>query len=125
MRQGGQYEIVGVMKDFHFKSVEQAIGPLAILNRGYSSYCLATIQTGEFKQLHQTVSEIKQAAAKLSPSFPVEISFLDDAVNKMYESEVRFRSTFSLFAISALVLCAMGILSRKWRFSNRYVSQYD
>jgi putative ABC transport system permease protein len=105
------YEITGVIKDFHFKSVEKAIEPLAITNSDYNSYCLASIQVIDFGSLRSTVQEIKQATAKVSPAFPVEISFLDDAVNHMYESEVRFRRIFSLFAISAIIICSLGILA--------------
>jgi putative ABC transport system permease protein len=111
MRHGTHFEIVGVIKDFHFKSYENSIGPLAIINNEYASYCLANFQVSDFGSLHTTMQEIKKTTAKLSPAFPVEISFLDNAVNKMYESEVRFRRTFSLFAISAIVICAIGILA--------------
>ncbi len=105
------YEIVGVVKDFHYKSVEKKIQPLAIANNNWASYCHVNIQTSTFNQLNSHVEEIKVLASKLSPAFPVEISFLDAAVENMYISEVRFRRTFSLFAISAIIICSLGILT--------------
>ena len=106
-----KYEIVGVVKDFNFESVEKPIGPLAIINQGYAAYCLATLSSNNFETLSATLNKINTVTAELSPEFPVEVSFLDAAVQNMYESEVRFRRTFSLFSISAIIICAMGILA--------------
>ncbi len=111
MQRGTHYEIIGIIKDFHFKSLEKEIEPLLIINGGNASYCLATINATDFNSLNSTIQTIKNVTAKLSPSFPVEINFLDDAVNKMYEAEIRFRRTFSLFSISAILICAIGILA--------------
>jgi putative ABC transport system permease protein len=108
---GNNSEIIGVVKDFHFKSVDQPITPLAIRNDASASYCLATIQTGDFTSLRDLVNNIKKMASELSPSFPVEISFLDQAVQNMYQSEIRFRRAFSLLAFFAIVLCSLGILA--------------
>jgi putative ABC transport system permease protein len=54
---------------------------------------------------------MKSDVSKLSPSFPVEISFLDQAVEKMYQSELQFRKAFSLFSTCAIIICCLGILA--------------
>jgi putative ABC transport system permease protein len=61
--------------------------------------------------LDRFIQEIKAETNKLSPSFPVEISFLDQAVENLYQSEIQFRRTFSLFAGCAIVICCLGILA--------------
>jgi len=104
-------EIVGVVKDFHYKSVNEPIGSLLIQNQSYASYCLVSMNTKDFLTLHKTIQEIKAATNDQSPSFPVEISFLDQAIENLYQSEMQFRRTFSLFASSAIVICCMGILA--------------
>jgi len=104
-------EIIGVIKDFHYKPVNQPILPLVIRNRRWSSYCLVGLPAGDFNSLHQTIEGIKKATAKLSPSFPVEISFLDQAIEQMYRSELQFRRTFTLFSGCAIVICCLGILA--------------
>jgi putative ABC transport system permease protein len=104
-------EIVGVVKDFHYKQVSVPIGSLLIKNEAYASYCLVSASTRDFKSLSSFVKYVKDETNKLSPSFPVEISFLDQAVENMYQSELQFRRTFSLFAGCAIVICCMGILA--------------
>lgn len=104
-------EIIGVVRDFHYKPVNQSIASLAIRNDSRASYCLVTIQTKDFKSLYTTINNIKKSVSDLSPSFPVEVSFFDQAIQNMYQSELRFRRTFTLLAGCAIVICCMGILA--------------
>ena len=110
-KDGHSAEIIGVVKDFHYKAVNEPIVALVIQNEPNAWYCLVKIQTTDFNSLHQTIQEIKAKTTDLSPSFPVEISFLDQAVEQMYQSETQFRRTFSLFAGCAIVICCLGILA--------------
>ncbi|MBW8331036.1 MAG: FtsX-like permease family protein [Prolixibacteraceae bacterium] len=116
-------EIIGVVKDFHYKAVDQPIAALIIQNEPDASYCLVKLQTNDFNSLHKTIQELKAAAAGLSPSFPVEISFFDQAIENMYQSELQFRRTFSLFAGSAIVICCMGILAMSLFASQRRIKE--
>lgn len=105
------YEIIGVVNDFHFKPVNKSISPLVIRNEPAASYCLATLETANFKSLNKVIMDIKAGASNLSPSFPVEVSFLDQSIGKMYQSELQFRHSFSLFAGCAIIICCLGILA--------------
>ncbi len=105
------FEIIGVVRDFHFKSVTQPIVPLVIRNESSASYCLVSLQTNNFKSLNSLIGEIKTEVSQLSPSFPVEVSFFDQAIDNMYRSELQFQRTFSLFAGCAVVICCLGILA--------------
>jgi putative ABC transport system permease protein len=104
-------EIIGVVKDFHYAPVTESIGPLIIQNGETSRYCLVAINASDFNSLNRFIQEIKTETSKLSPSFPVEISFLDQAIEQLYRSEIQFRRTFSLFAGSAIIICSLGILA--------------
>ena len=110
-RTGQPCEIIGVVKNFHYIAVNTPIDPLAIRNEPDASICLVSLQTASFNNLHRTIQEIRKAIAELSPSFPVEISFFDQAIENMYQSELQFQRTFSLFAGCAIVICCMGILA--------------
>ncbi len=108
---GSNSEIIGVVKDFHFKSIRQPITSLAIINESYVTYCLIKVQALGFNSLHTAVKDIKAAVSELSPAFPVDITFFDQAVANMYKSELQFRRTFSLYAGCAVVICCLGILA--------------
>jgi putative ABC transport system permease protein len=104
-------EIIGVVKDFHYKQVNEPIGSLVIQNEPRASYCLVSLNTKNFNSLNNTIQGIKATTNDLSPSFPVEISFFDQAIENLYQSELQFRRTFSLFAGCAIVICCLGILA--------------
>jgi putative ABC transport system permease protein len=105
------YEIIGVVKDFHYKPVNQPIVSLVIRSDTWASYCLINLKTASFKSLESTIEKLKKTVSELSPSFPVEVSFFDQAIENMYKSEMNFRRAFSLLAGCAIVLCCMGILA--------------
>lgn len=108
---GNTLEAVGIIKDFHYKSKNHAIGPLVIKNTGYASYCLVEISSNQFADLSSSIDEKKEITAQLSPDFPVEISFMDQAVENMYQSELQFRRTFTFFAGCAIFISCLGILA--------------
>jgi putative ABC transport system permease protein len=116
-------EIIGIVKDFHYKAVNQPIAPLVIRNDSSASFCLLSINTEDFRSLHSAVEEIKRNMSELSPSFPVEITFLDLAVRNMYLSELQFRRIFSLFAGCAIILCCLGILAMSLSECNRRIKE--
>jgi putative ABC transport system permease protein len=118
-----EYEIIGVVKDFHFKPVNKPITSLVIRNEPYASYCLMNLHTASFKSLDILIRDIKASASELSPSFPVEVNFLDQAIENMYKSELEFRHTFSLFAGCAIVICCLGILAMSLFASQRRIKE--
>jgi putative ABC transport system permease protein len=108
---GNEYEIIGIVRDFHFESFNSPIAPLAILSGNSYSYCLVNLNTRDFSTLKKSLDEIKNITSGLSPSFPVEISFFDQAVENMYRSELQFRRTFSVFSGCAVLISCLGILA--------------
>jgi len=107
----GQGEIIGVVKDFHHKAVNQPIASLVIQNQDYASYVLVSLDTKDFNGLRRTIESLKALTSSLSPDFPIDITFFDQAVENLYHSELQFRRTFSLFAVCAIVISCLGILA--------------
>jgi putative ABC transport system permease protein len=104
-------EIIGVVKDFHYEPVTAPIRSLIVQNEPESHYCMVSIDAHDFNSLNRFIQDLKTEINKLSPSLPVEISFLDQAIEHLYQSEIQFRRTFSLFAGCAIVICCLGILA--------------
>jgi len=108
---GPDYEIVGVVKDFHYRPVNEPIAPLVIRNDNYASIALVKLKTENFKSLRNSYENIEKISAGLSPSFPVKFSFFSQAVEHLYQAEVKFRKAFTLFAVCAIIISCMGILA--------------
>ena len=108
---GSKAEIIGVIRDFHHKPVNNDINPLVIRNELSYSYCTVHFTSENFEAMEKTLGDIKKIVSEISPSFPVEVTFMDNAIQNMYSSELMFRRTFLLLAACALILCCLGILA--------------
>jgi putative ABC transport system permease protein len=110
-REGG-YEVVGVVKDFHVKSLHQKISPTALLydlqNGEYNvlSVRLAPGKTGQY------IEQIREVWGKVIPDETMNFTFYDDQFQMMYEKEERLAKSITFFSIVAIVLTCMGILGQ-------------
>jgi putative ABC transport system permease protein len=120
---GNSAEIIGVIRDFHHKPLNTEIVPLAIRNEGDYSYCTVHFTSNNFAALSKTTEKIKKIVSDISPSFPVEVSFMDNAIQNMYNSELLFRRAFMLLAACALVISCLGILAMSVSASQKRVKE--
>ena len=86
-------EIVGVVKDFNFKSLQHAMGPLVLYNWGkdgwrpFGTMYVRTVPGADFKDVSDS---IKDAICKFDPRrepHMITVSHLDEWVEDMYQSE--------------------------------------
>ncbi len=105
------FEIIGVIKDFHFQPVIKPISSLVIRNDYVASVCLVSMITSNKESLQYTIDRIKSVALDLSPSSPVDISFFDQAFKNLYQSELHLRWIFFLITFCSIAICSLGILA--------------
>jgi putative ABC transport system permease protein len=99
--------VVGVVKDFHFASMQKEIEPALIhLNPNDVSYLLVRIKPENTKA---ALASIEKTAKKYSPDYPVDYHFMDAAYDELYKSEQRMSTLFNLFAILAIVVSGLGL----------------
>ena len=102
------FQIVGVVKDFHFKELHskiEAYGFLRNLSSNYN-YLVAHVKGGDMKT---ALSGITAAWSKLNPNEPFEYSFLDDDFQKNYEAEDRLAAIIRYFTIVAIFISCLGL----------------
>ena len=101
-------EVVGIMKDFNFASLHSAIEPMVIQYNPYrANYLLLKVRPDQFRQTLQFLeSDIKL----LSPASVFSYTFIDEKLNRLYESENRMSTVFKVFAGFALFISCLGLL---------------
>lgn len=109
--QGTQYgwEIIGVVKDFHFEDLHLPITPYSYqLNTANNqfNYVLVHAKPGDLSSLLASMEKIWH---KLNPNEPFEYSFLDDDFQKNYQAENRLSSIVSYFTLVAILICCLGL----------------
>lgn len=105
---GRQGKIIGVLKDFHYKSLQQTIQPLTMR---FEPWALGTISIKvSAANLPSTLKDIETKWNQIIPYRPFTYSFLDDYFNKQYKAEDNFGNLFFNFAVLAIFISCLGLL---------------
>jgi putative ABC transport system permease protein len=100
--------VIGVLKDFNYKSLHSTIEPLILMNTPTSQgYLLAKIRTAD---LQETVDKVSTAWTSFDPSHPYEYFFLDTQFQKQYLKEQRLISIFAYFSAFAIFISCLGLI---------------
>ena len=101
------WNVIGVVEDFHFESMKGGIGPLAFVFGGDSgSIISARIGGGD---MANTLSTITAAWDKMMPNQPIRYTFLDESYVRMYEDVARTGSGFAACAGLAILIACLGL----------------
>ena len=100
------YTIVGVVKNFHFSSLRENIGPLCMklgVNRNGLAFKVNS------SDLPNLLSQIELKWEKAAPDMPFLHSFLDDSFNEMYRAEQRIGKVAIIFAFLTILIACLGL----------------
>jgi putative ABC transport system permease protein len=106
---GRKGTIIGVLKDFHFRSLQEVIKPLSIRIEPDGCSLISAELTGG-KDMPATIASIESKWKSLIPDRPFSYYFLDEFFDKQYRSEDRFGRLFLNFAILAIFISCLGLL---------------
>ncbi|HET6769576.1 MAG TPA: ABC transporter permease [Chitinophagaceae bacterium] len=105
---GNQKGIVrGVVNDFHFNSLQEAIEPLAIYPIG--DRFSRIIVKGDIKKVDQSIAAIEKAWKKYFPSALFDYNFMDEQIGEQYAAEKRFAKIFLYFSVLSLLIACLGL----------------
>jgi putative ABC transport system permease protein len=99
--------IIGVMKDFHFRSLQEEIKPLAM--RIEPDFCYLVSVKVSTDHLPATLSAIEGKWKSIVPYRPLLYYFLDEHFDRQYRSEERFGKLFLYFTVLAIFISCMGL----------------
>jgi len=105
MGMGGN--IIGVVKDFHFKSRHIKIAPLVIYQQDPLNFNLVVkVQGGKSAEVIQEMGTIWK---EFFPDDLFEYTFVDDAFNNLYRSDIRTSRLLLTFSILAILIAVLGL----------------
>jgi putative ABC transport system permease protein len=105
---GREGKIIGVMKNFHFKSLQQDIKPLSMRIEP-DRWDLVTVNISA-SNVPATIAAIENKWKASISNRPFSYYFLDEFFDKQYKSEQRFGKLFLNFAILAIIISCLGLL---------------
>lgn len=99
--------IVGIVKDFNFRSLHQVIEPCVLILNPKDFYLItARILPGDVRK---TMSFIQQKWGETFPGEEFEYSFLDSRIDLLYEKEGKMRNLFLFFSILSIFVASLGL----------------
>ncbi len=100
-------KIIGIMKDFNFSSLHSKIEPLIIyFDPAEIKQLLVRIKPGN---LNKTINSLEGTWNNIAPEFPFEYSFLNEQINKLYNSDQKAGKLINIFSILALFIACLGM----------------
>jgi len=103
-------KVIGVVKDYHFFSLEHAIEPMFLSmdkkEVGNLTTMLVKVRAGD---LPSTVKLLYRAWNEISPNLPFDYSFLDEDVARQYESYARWMNIMGLSTGFAVLISCLGL----------------
>ena len=112
----GQFPIVGVMKDFHQRSLRSNIQPMALIgdsNRDfYTQFNTLHFSLNEqaSKNLTHVITKVENAWKSVFPEYDFEIHFMDDTIKQFYEQERKTSALLKWATGLAILISCLGLL---------------
>lgn len=99
-------KIIGVMKDFHFSSLKNSIGPM-LFELGQSTGYISFRVQGE--NLEKALSTIENKWDKISAGQPFDYEFLDVKFQELYSTELKTGNICGVFSVLAILIACLGL----------------
>ncbi|MEQ8811203.1 MAG: FtsX-like permease family protein, partial [Imperialibacter sp.] len=104
--EGNDCQVVGVIKDFHFMTLQQPIGPLAF-RVSVANFTMFSIKVHQ-QNLPATIAGIEEVWTRHFPEKAFEYSFLDETLASSYRNEERLGKIVGYFAGIAILISCLG-----------------
>ncbi|WP_205513862.1 ABC transporter permease [Longitalea arenae] len=107
---GGPTTITGVIGDYNFSSLQEAIGPVGfsyVRNSNTYRYLVVKLQAGD---LSTTMDVIRSKWKSMLPNAPFDYTFMDDKFQAMYRSELQLKTAAEVATALNLIIVLLGIL---------------
>ena len=104
------FTILGIIKDFHYKTLHEEIQPLVIQSNeiifSRMSFVVARLKQG----VNMTAIPLIQGKWKtLAPDMPFQFRFVDNVLDDHYRKEKRMGEIFALFSSLSIVVASIGL----------------
>ncbi len=105
------YTVIGVVKDFHFQTLHQAIAPLVFTSSArfndQSNITSVRIKGDNFAT---AIRAIETSWHKFVPEKPFHYTFLDQTLAEQYKAEQTIQRVFTVFSVLAIFIACIGLL---------------
>ncbi len=99
--------VIGVVRDFHLRTIHEEIEPAAIMTSTYHIFVLIRIEP---EGISETIGRIEEIWRDVDPRFPLDYTFLDEDFDALYRTDRLLGEIFAVFAFLAVFVACLGLL---------------
>ena len=111
--------VIGVVKDFNFRSVHDEVAPFAFYRinenfaqvpapqRPFQQRILTVNISG--KDVQGTIAHIRATLGQFDKEHPLELEFLDESLDRLYLSDTRLTRLIAIFAGLCIFIACLGL----------------
>ncbi len=101
------WNIVGVLPDFHQKSLHEAIEPMVFIPSYSPTNQVSVRIAGD--HLDQSIAFIQKTFADFFPGNVFKYAFVEENFQKMYEADVHFGNILGFFTLLTMLIACLGL----------------
>ncbi len=99
--------VIGVVKDFSYRSVHHSIEPLVLAYMPSWTGVVNIKLSGD--NFSSTIEQVGKVWNSFAPDFPFNYNFLDSAIGRLYDAEQRLFKLFLFFSALAIFVACLGL----------------
>ena len=100
------YTVIGIVKNFHFRSLRDNIGALSMSLGNFANKMAVKLSASDFTT---TIGQIEDIWNQVAPGQPFSYDFMDEAFNNTYQSERRLGKIFIVFTVLSILIACLGL----------------
>ena len=98
--------IIGVVKDFNFKPVQEPIEPLVMKTNFGGGYVVMRTTPASIRKV---IGTLQKSFHNVYGDYPFSYGFVSDDLSKLYITEQRMEKLFNVFSILSIVISCLGL----------------
>ncbi len=103
-----EFEVIGVMKDFHFRSLHESISPLILFMAPDVWYSMLNIRLNP-ASIALTMPQLAAIYERYDVNNPFTYSFMDETLDDLYAADQRMEELLNVFTLLAIIIACLGL----------------
>src|SRR5215203_991553 len=98
--------IIGIVKDFNFKPVQQPIEPLVMRSNFAGGFVVMKTTPANVQKV---IGSLQKSFQQVYGDYPFSYGFVDDDLSKLYITEQRMGKLFNVFSVLSILISCLGL----------------
>lgn len=118
---GTKVSIIGVVKNFHYSSLQNAIEPLVFIHRSYGlNYILVRFANTE---LEKNLKSVENTLKQFDPDYEMDYLLVDDYCRNRYRDEEQSSYLSTAATVLSLILALLGLYALTMFMVNKRIKE--